>query len=225
MDHVSSTQSGDAQRRGAGRRRPGRPRSDHVRRAILDAAVELVTDGGLGALSMSSVAARAGVSRVTLYKWWSSPGSILLDGLLERSHASIEHDARLSAREALAEQMTALIGLFTDGGPTAAAIRAVTAGAESDPRLAKDLREHWHQPRREAAAEILRHGMITGEISDGLDIEAAIDLLFAPIYHRLLVGHAPLTPELADQLLSMFDGLTATDPGTAGSAPPQPTTC
>lgn len=182
--------------------------------------MQLVADGGLGALSMSSVAARAGVSRVTLYKWWSSPGSILLDGLLERSRASIEHDTDLSARDALAEHMTALISLFTDGGPTAAVIRAVTAGAESDPQLAEDLREHWHRPRREAAADILRRGVVAGEVRDGLEVEVAIDLLFAPIYHRLLVGHAPLGPELVDHLLSMFDGFTATAPAKPGSAPP-----
>lgn len=161
---------------------------------------------------------------MTLYKWWASAGAILLDGLLERSHASIEHDPDLSARAALAEQMTALITLFTDGGPAAPAIRAVTAGAESDPQLARDLREHWHEPRRQVAAEILRRGMITGEVRSDLDPEAAIDLLFAPIYHRLLVGHAPLGPELVDQLLSLFGGFTTTDPMAPGPASPSPPT-
>jgi len=173
--------------------------------------VELVADGGLPALSMSSIATAAGVSRVTLYKWWSSPGAILLDGLLQRSRAGIEHRPELTTREALAEQMRSLIELFTEAGPTAAAIRAVTAGAVSDPQLAEDLRQHWHRPRREVAAEILHRGMITGEIRDGLDVEAAIDLLFAPIYHRLLIGHVPLRPELVDDLLAMFDGFTTRD--------------
>ncbi|WP_370518876.1 TetR/AcrR family transcriptional regulator [Microlunatus sp. Gsoil 973] len=199
--------------RGQQRRRPGRPRSEQVRTAILEAAVQLAAEGGLPALSMSAIASRAGVSRVTLYKWWPSPGAILLNGLLERSRAGIEHQPGLSAREALAEQMRSLIELFTEEGPTAAAIRAVTAGAVSDPQLATDLREHWHRPRRDVAADILRRGMTSGEIRDDLDVEAAIDLLFAPIYHRLLIGHAPLGPQLVEDLLTLFDGFTATGGG------------
>lgn len=189
-------------------RGPGRPRSSRARAAILRAAVDLVTDGGLAALSMSSIAARAGVSRVTLYKWWASPGAIVLDGLLDRSHSSIEHDPTTSARDAIAAQMRSLVTLFTDDGPTAAAIRAVTSRAESDPQLARDLRDHWHRPRRRVAAEVLRRGIETGEVRADLDVEAAIDLLFAPIYHRLLVDHAPLGPQLVDQLLELFNGFT-----------------
>ena len=168
--------------------------------------MELVSEGGLAALSMSAIAARAGVSRVTLYKWWSSPGAIVLDGLVERSHHTIEHDEQTPARDAIADQMRALIRLFTEDGPTAAAIKAVTARAESDPQLARDLREHWHRPRREAAADILARGIEAGEVSADLDIETAIDMLFAPIYHRLLVDHLRLEEDLVDQLLAMFNG-------------------
>lgn len=194
------------------RRGPGRPRSGRTRRAILDAAVDLVAEGGLAALSMSSVAARAGVSRVTLYKWWSSPGAIVLDGLLERYHAGIEHAPGTPARRAIEEQMVGLVTIFTDGSPAAAAIKAVTAGAAADPQLARDLAEHWHRPRRQVAADILRRGIRTGEVRAGLDVEAAIDMLFAPIYHRLLIGHQPLQPGLVEHLLDAFGGFTAAAP-------------
>src|SRR3954452_23516306 len=161
----------------APRHGPGRPRSGRTRRAILDAAVDLVAEGGLAALSMSSIAARAGVSRVTLYKWWSSPGAIVLDGLLERYHAGIDHELRTPAKQAIAEQMAGLITVFTDGSHASAAIRAVTAGAAADPQLARDLSEHWPRPRRQVPADILRNGIRTGEVRAGLDVEAAIDML------------------------------------------------
>lgn len=189
-------------------RGPGRPRSPRTRQAVLDAAVQLAADGGPAALSMSAIASRAGVSRVTLYRWWASPGAIVLDGLLERTRAGIEHRPGMPAREAIAEQMAALVDAFTDGSPAAAAIRAVTAGAGADPQLARDLQEHWHRPRRQVAADILRHGVATGEVRPGLDVEAAIDMLFAPIYHRLLIGHQPLGPELVGHLLDAFAGFT-----------------
>ena len=114
--------------------------------------------------------------------------------------------------------MLALINLFTDGGPTAAAIKAVTARAESDPQLARDLREHWHRPRRQVAADILRRGIETGDVRPDLDLDAAIDLLFAPIYHRLLVDHAALDPDLVGQLLDLFNGFTRPGPAESTTA-------
>ncbi len=57
--------------------------------------------------------------------------------------------------------------------------------------------------------------MATGEVRPGPDVEAAIDILFAPIYHRLLIGHQPLDPQLVDELLDGFAGFT----GAAGETP------
>ncbi|MCU1490585.1 MAG: hypothetical protein JWM85_1990, partial [Acidimicrobiaceae bacterium] len=50
--------------------RPGRPRSERARLAILEAAADLLIEGGLHAATIEAIAARAGVSKVTIYKWW-----------------------------------------------------------------------------------------------------------------------------------------------------------
>ena len=121
--------------------RRGRPRSEEARRAALEAAVDLVADGGLPAATFSAIAASAGVSRVTLYKWWSSPAAVVLDGLLERTHASVEHAPSAPVRDSLARQMHALAALLADTGRTGAALRAVSAQAVADPALRADLRE------------------------------------------------------------------------------------
>ena len=47
----------------------GRPRSEKARDAILGAAAELLLEEGLDAVSMDAVAARAGVSKATIYRW------------------------------------------------------------------------------------------------------------------------------------------------------------
>ena len=48
----------------------GRPRSEKARKAVLDAAAELLLARGLSAVSMDVVAERAGVSKATIYRWW-----------------------------------------------------------------------------------------------------------------------------------------------------------
>ncbi|MFI9779461.1 helix-turn-helix domain-containing protein [Streptomyces sp. NPDC051956] len=57
------------------RRGPGRPRQEHVTRAVLDAVVALVAESGMAALTMDAVAARAGVSKPAMYRRWSTTAS------------------------------------------------------------------------------------------------------------------------------------------------------
>jgi AcrR family transcriptional regulator len=59
----------------------GRPRSARAREAILGAAAALLLEHGLAAVSMDAVAARAGVSKATIYRWWPTKESLALDAL------------------------------------------------------------------------------------------------------------------------------------------------
>ncbi len=59
----------------------GRPRSEKAQKAILAAAAELLLEPGLGAVSMDAVAARAGVSKATIYRWWPTKETLALDAL------------------------------------------------------------------------------------------------------------------------------------------------
>ena len=63
-------------------RKPGRPRDARADRAILEATLELASEQGLG-LSMDAVAARAGVSKATIYRRWASKEALVLDAWRE----------------------------------------------------------------------------------------------------------------------------------------------
>ena len=60
---------------------PGRPRSERSRRSILAAAASLLHERGLRAMSIEAVAARAGVSKKTIYRWWPSKGVLAMDAI------------------------------------------------------------------------------------------------------------------------------------------------
>src|SRR5579872_5527324 len=62
---------------------PGRPRSEESRQAILAGAVELLHEQGVRAMSIEGIAARAGVSKKTIYRWWPSKGVLALDAIYE----------------------------------------------------------------------------------------------------------------------------------------------
>jgi hypothetical protein len=80
-------------------------------------------------------------------------------------------------------------------------MRALAADAQSDPEIAQALREQWLGPRRAVAAEIIREGIARGELRADLDMAAVLDLVFAPVYYRLLFSHEPLDEAFAERCI------------------------
>ncbi|HEY1619078.1 MAG TPA: TetR/AcrR family transcriptional regulator [Streptosporangiaceae bacterium] len=200
----------------AGKR--GRPRSETARQAILAAAGDLMLSGGLPAATMDAIAARAGVSKATIYKWWPSRGAVALDGFLDRVAGTLSIPEGSTAAGALTWQIGALVAIFRDttAGPL---MRALVAAAQSDPDIARSLRERWLAPRRAVTLDILRSGVQRGEIRADVDLEAVTDELFAPVYHRLFFGHAPLHDHLAPVIVAqLMTGIAPAATGTATGA-------
>ncbi|MEE4545149.1 TetR/AcrR family transcriptional regulator [Streptomyces sp. V4-01] len=198
---------------GEGAARAGRPRSEERRAAILAAAGALMMEGGLRAATMEAIAARAGVGKATIYKWWPSRGAVALEGFMLRAAGSWTLPEGVDAPEALRILAVAAVRLFT-GTPAGPLMRALAADAQSDPEVAQALREQWLGPRRAVAAEVIRQGMERGELRPGLDVAVTLDLVFAPVYYRLLFSHDALDEEFAERAVEQVLA------GIAGDARP-----
>jgi AcrR family transcriptional regulator len=199
----------------------GRPRSERVRLAILAAAADLLIEGGMAAATMEGIAARAGVSKATIYKWWPSRGQLALDSFFNRTKDSIAVDRSLPLAAALITQLDALCTLFRDT-PSGALMRELAAAAQADPDVREALEERWLRPRRAVGRRLLADAVARGELPVRLDLEVTLDQLYAPIYHRLLFGHQPLGRDLPARLVAQaLPGLAAPEPGptTPGSSP------
>jgi AcrR family transcriptional regulator len=195
----------------------GRPRSQKANQAVLQAAAELLLERGLGEVSMDAVAARAGVSKATIYRWWPTKETLALDALYHewqtvppaRDTGSLRGDllsllrpwARLASRR-----------------PYGRVIAALVTEARTDPDFAAQYRERFVEPRRDQARAAFRRAIERGEIPATTKTEVALDLLYGAIYHRLLHGHAPLSDRFVrDVIDTVADGITA-----PGHRPPQP---
>lgn len=87
----------------------------------------------------------------------------------------------------------------------------VIAQAQSDPEIARALREQWLAPRRAVSKSILRKVVKSGELRSDTDIDVVVDQLFAPLYHRMIFGLDPYTPAATKKLVdNIFDGIEAT---------------
>jgi AcrR family transcriptional regulator len=200
--------SGAAPKLAAQRR--GRPRSEKARTAILEAAGELLLTRGLGAVSMDAVAANAGVSKATIYRWWPTKEALALDALYHEW--AIEGE---SVRDtgSLRGDLLALLRpwvLIVNARPYARVIAALVEEARTDPAFAREYVTRLVQPRRDRARPIFARAIERGELPADLDVEVALDLVYGALYHRLLHGHAPLDDRFVRAVVQMAShGMTA----------------
>jgi AcrR family transcriptional regulator len=181
--------------------RPGRPRSAEADAAIREATIDLLADAGYANLTMSGVAATAGVSTATLYRRWSSKVDLVVDVLSVRAEeralpdtGSLRGDCRAWLR-----QMVDGMG-ETTAGPLMAGLVGEMA---RNPELADAVRTTLVGPRRAAFVALLERAERRGELRKGLDHDLVIDMLSAPIYHRVLITGAPITRGFADKLVDL----------------------
>ena len=59
-----------------------------------------------------------------------------------------------------------------------------------------------------------RRAIERGEVRPDIDTEAALDVIYSPLWSRLLIGHRPMNNRLVDQVLDVvWPGLTSGGPG------------
>jgi len=109
---------------------------------------------------------------------------------------------------------------LTSSRPYGRVIAALITEAQTDPVFATEYRQRVVEPRRDQARDIFRRAIERGEIPPGTKIEVALDLLYGPLYHRLLHGHAPLTDRFTQDVIDMaLNGIQPT-PDTAATPAP-----
>jgi AcrR family transcriptional regulator len=186
----------------------GRPRDPRTRKKILAAAAGLLDDGGLTAVTMEAIASRAGVGKPTLYREWPNAHAVAMSAFLERARAAPAAARSRSALAALRRQLRDLAEVFATRAGRSTAM--MIAAAQNDSELAKVFRTHFVLQNREEGRALLLRAIAEGEVRRNIDLEAALDVIYAPFYFRLLIGHAPLSSRDTDVILDLaLKGLRA----------------
>lgn len=181
-------------------------RSERSRRAIFDAALALVGEVGYARTTIEGIAARAGVGKQTIYRWWPSKAAVLLDAYLDLATqagddgdrgipdtGNLEHDLRGVLRATVDELNDARYD-----APT----RALTAEGIVDPRLGAQLVERLLEPQLQLYVRRLTAAQEAGDVRAGVDPRIALELLVGPLTHRWLLRTRPLTHAYADELVA-----------------------
>jgi len=182
------------------RRKPrGRPRSEKARVAILRAARALLAEGGPGAVTMEAVAARARVGKPTVYRWWPDRHAVAMAALMDTAAGESVEASGLSAITALRAQLRAVAKRFATS--TGRHVTSMLAASDPQSELSKAFRNHFVLARRAEGKALLERAKADREVRRDVDVEVALDLLYGPLFFRLLMGHAALDESFMDKVL------------------------
>ncbi|WP_077059404.1 TetR/AcrR family transcriptional regulator [Streptomyces sp. MP131-18] len=184
-------------------------RSEASRQAILTAAFDLVGEVGYARLSIEGIAARAGVGKQTIYRWWPSKGAVLFDALLTLA-AQGSDDATGAADAALPDTgdlerdlktvLRATVEELTDPRLDGM-MRALSVEIITDPALAALYAERLDGPMRKLKLARLRSAQQAGQLPQDTDLDLAVDMLWGVLRTTWLDRSRPLTAEYADLLV------------------------
>ncbi|MEU0393770.1 TetR/AcrR family transcriptional regulator [Streptomyces sp. NPDC006208] len=183
-------------------------RSDRSRRAIYEAALALVGEVGYARTTIEGIAARAGVGKQTIYRWWPSKAAVLLEAFLDLAEQAaeaagpgeyeipdtgdLEADLRLVLRATVDE--------LNDPRYDAPA-RALTAEGVVNPELGATFVEKLLEPQLQLYVKRLRAAQDAGDVRAGIDPRIALELFAGPLAHRWLLRTLPLTHDYADLIV------------------------
>ncbi|MEU2078556.1 TetR/AcrR family transcriptional regulator [Streptomyces sp. NPDC013489] len=186
-------------------------RSERSRRAIFDAALALVSEAGYAKTTIEGIAARAGVGKQTIYRWWPSKAAVLLDAFLDLAARANEvlggdADSEIPDTGDLAADLRYVLRATVDemndpafDAPT----RALAAEGIVDPELGARFTEALLEPQLQYYVRRIEAAQAAGDVDPGVDPRIALELLVGPLHHRWLHRTLPLTHAYADSLVDL----------------------
>ncbi|MEU8137656.1 TetR/AcrR family transcriptional regulator [Streptodolium elevatio] len=201
-------------------------RSQASRHAILTAAFDLAGEIGYAKLSIEAIAARAGVGKQTIYRWWPSKGAVLFDAFLMLTTgdpgegesaggaaagspgdpggpAEVPAAALPDTGDIEADLKTVLRATVAEMADPRydLPMRALTSEVMNDPELAAAYVERLHKPVENLKLRRLRAAQEAGQIAADVDLAAAVDTIWSPLLSRWLLRTGPLDADYADRVV------------------------
>jgi AcrR family transcriptional regulator len=196
---------------------PGKPapdtsrRSERSRRAIYDAALALVAEVGYPRTTIEGIAARAGVGKQTIYRWWGSKADVLLEAFLDlgeqaaRDAGSDEHEPyAIPDTGDLAADVKAVLRATVDqltDPRFEAPSRALAAEGVVNEQVGREFTAKLLEPSIQLYVDRLRSAQRAGQVRADLDPRIALEFFISPLAQRWLQCTGPITYEYTDALV------------------------
>ncbi|MBU0944098.1 MAG: TetR/AcrR family transcriptional regulator [Proteobacteria bacterium] len=180
-----------------------RRRSKQAHEAIIAATLELIEEKGYLGLSIEGIAARAGVGKQTIYRWWPSKAALTIEAYSQKVTSTLQSPDTGSLQLDL-EELLGTIFTRIRIAPTSKVMTGLIAEAQTAPDVGEQFYTGFIKKRRELLFALIQKGINRGEVPPDTDMEIAADTLFGPMWYRLLLGHAPLDQKFAKKLVEQL---------------------
>ncbi|MFJ1970945.1 TetR/AcrR family transcriptional regulator [Streptomyces sp. NPDC087903] len=183
-------------------------RSERSRRAIYDAALALVAEAGYPKTTIEGIAARAGVGKQTIYRWWGSKADVLLEAFLDLG-AQAEDEAggqpyAIPDTGDLAADLKAVlratVDQLTDPRFDAPA-RALAAEGVVNEQVGREFTTKLLEPNLQLYVNRLRSAQEARQVRPEIDPRIALEFFVSPLAQRWLQYTGPLSYEYTDTLV------------------------
>ena len=185
--------------------RSGPVRSEAARLAILNATVELLADRGYDHLSMEGIAARAGVGKQTIYRWWPSKGAViaecLLEGMMFRAQLRLPDTGDI--RRDLTMWLERVFALL-DSKEGEGMLRALIAAAAEHAEVGRRLRDSL-SGSDSISGRLTRAIGSVPNLPEGAPVDEVADALIGAVILRAL-SRTAIQPGDVDRLLDAVLG-------------------
>ncbi|MER5912599.1 TetR/AcrR family transcriptional regulator [Streptomyces sp. NPDC001982] len=183
-------------------------RSERSRRAIYAAALELVAEAGYPKTTVEGIAARAGVGKQTIYRWWSSKADVLLEAFLDLGEQAardlgqepyvIPDTGDLAAD--LKTVLRATVDELLDPRFEAPARALAAEGLVNEP-LGREFVAKLLEPQLQLYVDRLRSAQDAGAVRPEVDPRIALELFVSPLAQRWLQHTGPISYDYTDTLV------------------------
>lgn len=192
---------GDRERVASARRgRPGPdPRVVLSRERVLTATLDLLTEAGLGGLTIDDISKRSGVAKTTIYRHWPNRNALVIDACLRMTDGDDEPPDTGSLKGDVTAILSSLADLLVTAR-WASMLPSIVDAAERDPDIAEvhSRLQRWHAAPLRAALE---RAALRGEISPEADLSAIAAALVGPLYFRRWFSREPINDSFVDLIV------------------------
>jgi AcrR family transcriptional regulator len=172
----------------------------------MDAVYDLLQSMPARDLTMEAVAARAGVGKPTLYKWWPSKAALILTMFGERIDLQPASAKGETVEATIRANVSRLIAQFN--GLFGKVMRDLIAEGQSEPDVLRELFNEHIKPRRDRLAAQMEAAKTSGELATDANPDLAMDAIFGALYFRFLLRIEPFDKSYGDALVTqVFAGL------------------
>ncbi len=164
-------------------------------------------DEGVGRLTIERVSSETGVGKPTIYRSWANAHELAMAAFIAHPDDEV-HIPKGTIKRRLQAHLNGVVQAFST--PRGRQITLTMASAEQESELSKAFRNQIILKSREIGRSFLEQEIASHGGKSTINIETALDMLYGPLFFRLLAGHEPLNDKLASQLIELlFDGMSA----------------